>query len=88
VRWVEEPTLKRSFPDDFRRYAKNVHRWVPRPTPWTPEVSDERPAAAAKGPSRAAREDRLADALRQNLKRRKAAPRASEQASDRKQTPK
>jgi protein-S-isoprenylcysteine O-methyltransferase Ste14 len=32
---VEEPTLKRSFPKDYRRYAEHVRRWVPRLTPWS-----------------------------------------------------
>jgi protein-S-isoprenylcysteine O-methyltransferase Ste14 len=31
---VEEPTLKRSFPKAYRRYAQHVHRWVPRLRPW------------------------------------------------------
>jgi protein-S-isoprenylcysteine O-methyltransferase Ste14 len=31
---VEEPTLRRNFPGDYRRYSANVHRWVPRLTPW------------------------------------------------------
>lgn len=30
----EEPTLRRSFPEDYRRYAAHVRRWLPRPTPW------------------------------------------------------
>jgi protein-S-isoprenylcysteine O-methyltransferase Ste14 len=34
VVWVEEPTLRRTFPADYRRYAANVHRWLPRLTPW------------------------------------------------------
>jgi protein-S-isoprenylcysteine O-methyltransferase Ste14 len=37
VVWVEEPTLRRSFPADYRRYSSAVHRWVPRLTPWRPE---------------------------------------------------
>ena len=30
----EEPTLRRSFPDDFARYAAAVPRWIPRLRPW------------------------------------------------------
>ncbi len=36
VVWVEEPTLKRQFAADYRRYASAVHRWVPRLKPWNP----------------------------------------------------
>jgi protein-S-isoprenylcysteine O-methyltransferase Ste14 len=31
----EEPTLARSFGEDYRRYRSGVRRWLPRPTPWT-----------------------------------------------------
>jgi protein-S-isoprenylcysteine O-methyltransferase Ste14 len=34
VVWVEEPTLRRHFPADYRRYSANVHRWLPRFMPW------------------------------------------------------
>jgi protein-S-isoprenylcysteine O-methyltransferase Ste14 len=30
----EEPTLLRSFPEEYRRYREHVPRWVPRLTPW------------------------------------------------------
>ena len=33
---AEEPVLKRHFPGEYRRYAANVHRWLPRLTPWRP----------------------------------------------------
>lgn len=33
----EEKGLERRFGDDYRRYAANVPRWVPRATPWTPD---------------------------------------------------
>ncbi len=32
----EEPTLAKSFPDQFRAYRTNVPRWIPRVTPWHP----------------------------------------------------
>ena len=32
---AEEPVLKRSFPAEYRRYAANVPRFVPRLTPWS-----------------------------------------------------
>ncbi len=34
----EEPTLRRSFPDDFAAYAAAVPRWRPRLTPWRGET--------------------------------------------------
>jgi protein-S-isoprenylcysteine O-methyltransferase Ste14 len=30
----EEPTLRRSFPNDFAEFTANVPRWIPRFTPW------------------------------------------------------
>jgi protein-S-isoprenylcysteine O-methyltransferase Ste14 len=85
VVWVEEPTLRRSFPNDYRRYAANVHRWLPRLTPWAPPADEQRPPP--KPPARESRDERLADALRQNLKRRKAAQ-APAKGAQRKQAPK
>jgi protein-S-isoprenylcysteine O-methyltransferase Ste14 len=31
----EEPALERRFGEDYRRYKKNVRRWIPRRRPWT-----------------------------------------------------
>lgn len=31
----EEPTLRRSFPDQYAAYVRNVPRWLPRLTPWS-----------------------------------------------------
>jgi protein-S-isoprenylcysteine O-methyltransferase Ste14 len=41
INWVyfvlhEEPRLERRFGDDYRAYRRNVPRWIPRRTPWTP----------------------------------------------------
>jgi protein-S-isoprenylcysteine O-methyltransferase Ste14 len=41
MNWVyfvlqEEPGLERRFGDDYRAYKRNVPRWIPRRTPWTP----------------------------------------------------
>jgi hypothetical protein len=41
INWVyfvllEEPGLERRFGDQFRTYRRNVPRWIPRRTPWTP----------------------------------------------------
>jgi protein-S-isoprenylcysteine O-methyltransferase Ste14 len=33
----EEPTLRRTFGDEYRVYCANVPRWIPRITPWFPE---------------------------------------------------
>jgi protein-S-isoprenylcysteine O-methyltransferase Ste14 len=49
VNWVyfvlsEEPGLERRFGDEYRSYRRNVPRWIPRRTPWTPTA--ERGAAA------------------------------------------
>jgi protein-S-isoprenylcysteine O-methyltransferase Ste14 len=30
----EEPTLRRSFPEDYEDYAAHVPRWLPRLTRW------------------------------------------------------
>lgn len=30
----EEPTLRRSFPDDYEGLTAHVPRWIPRLTPW------------------------------------------------------
>jgi protein-S-isoprenylcysteine O-methyltransferase Ste14 len=32
----EEPGLVRRFGDEYREYRRNVPRWLPRRTPWTP----------------------------------------------------
>ncbi|HEY1902014.1 MAG TPA: isoprenylcysteine carboxylmethyltransferase family protein [Terracidiphilus sp.] len=34
VVFYEEPTLQRSFPDDYRTFSAHVPRWLPRLTPW------------------------------------------------------
>lgn len=36
VRVYEEPTLRRQFGDEYDRYRKAVHAWVPRITPYRP----------------------------------------------------
>ncbi len=41
INWVyfvlyEEPGLERRFGDAYRAYRRNVPRWIPRRTPWTP----------------------------------------------------
>jgi protein-S-isoprenylcysteine O-methyltransferase Ste14 len=44
VVYLEEPGLEKRFGDSYRDYRRNVHRWVPRITPWQP--SNAEPAAA------------------------------------------
>jgi protein-S-isoprenylcysteine O-methyltransferase Ste14 len=41
INWVyfvlhEEPGLERRFGEEYRVYRRNVPRWIPRRTPWTP----------------------------------------------------
>ena len=33
---VEEPGLRKRFGDDYKVYFRNVGRWIPRLTPWSP----------------------------------------------------
>lgn len=33
---VEEPGLRKRFGDDYEVYFRNVGRWIPRLTPWSP----------------------------------------------------
>jgi protein-S-isoprenylcysteine O-methyltransferase Ste14 len=33
---VEEPGLRKRFGDDYKIYFRNVGRWIPRLTPWSP----------------------------------------------------
>jgi protein-S-isoprenylcysteine O-methyltransferase Ste14 len=41
VRWYEEPTLVREYGDEYQTYRGNVHAWIPRLHPWTPEISQQ-----------------------------------------------
>ncbi|MGA3032936.1 MAG: isoprenylcysteine carboxylmethyltransferase family protein [Terracidiphilus sp.] len=34
VLFYEEPRLRRSFPEDYARFATHVPRWIPRLSPW------------------------------------------------------
>ena len=36
----EEPGLERRFGEEYRLYKRNVPRWIPRRTPWTPSPSE------------------------------------------------
>ncbi|MGV0791100.1 methyltransferase family protein [Mycolicibacterium sp. XJ1819] len=36
VRWYEEPTLVRTYGQQYEEYRRNVRAWIPRLTPWTP----------------------------------------------------
>jgi protein-S-isoprenylcysteine O-methyltransferase Ste14 len=38
VTLYEEPTLRRLFGAEYEAYARSVHRWRPRITPYTPET--------------------------------------------------
>lgn len=37
VRGYEEPTLEKTYGDEYRAYRANVPGWFPRFTPWSPE---------------------------------------------------
>lgn len=37
VLFYEEPTLVREYGDEYETYRRNVHAWLPRWSPWTPE---------------------------------------------------
>jgi protein-S-isoprenylcysteine O-methyltransferase Ste14 len=39
VVFYEEPTLRKKFGSDYGEYCRNVRRWWPRVTPWTPGLS-------------------------------------------------
>jgi protein-S-isoprenylcysteine O-methyltransferase Ste14 len=34
VRFYEEPTLRRTFPEGYAAFTAHVPRWIPRLTPW------------------------------------------------------
>jgi protein-S-isoprenylcysteine O-methyltransferase Ste14 len=36
----EEPTLRRQFGAEYLEFCKNVPRWLPRLTPWTPATRE------------------------------------------------
>ncbi len=36
VHWYEEPTLVRTYGEQYEEYRRNVPAWTPRLTPWTP----------------------------------------------------
>ena len=40
VMGYEEPALRRQFGDEYREFCKNVPRWLPRLTPWTPATRE------------------------------------------------
>lgn len=38
VRFYEEPTLVRTYGQEYETYRQNVRAWIPRLTPWTPRA--------------------------------------------------
>jgi protein-S-isoprenylcysteine O-methyltransferase Ste14 len=38
ILFYEEPTLRRTFDGEYEEFCKNVPRWIPRLTPWTPRA--------------------------------------------------
>jgi protein-S-isoprenylcysteine O-methyltransferase Ste14 len=43
VRWYEEPTLVRTYGEEYETYRRNVHAWIPRLRAWTPRVAHRSP---------------------------------------------
>jgi protein-S-isoprenylcysteine O-methyltransferase Ste14 len=41
VVYSEEPGLEKRFGDSYRKYCRNVRRWVPRVTPWKPSGGEQ-----------------------------------------------
>jgi protein-S-isoprenylcysteine O-methyltransferase Ste14 len=41
VYWYEEPTLLRDYDGEYETYRRNVHAWLPRWRPWTPEAEHQ-----------------------------------------------
>jgi protein-S-isoprenylcysteine O-methyltransferase Ste14 len=41
VHWYEEPTLVREYDGEYETYRRNVHAWLPRWRPWTPEAQHQ-----------------------------------------------
>lgn len=37
VHWYEEPTLLRTYGQQYETYRENVPAWIPRTTPWIPD---------------------------------------------------
>ena len=40
VHWYEEPTLVRTYGEQYEEYRRNVPAWTPRLTPWNPAASE------------------------------------------------
>jgi protein-S-isoprenylcysteine O-methyltransferase Ste14 len=40
-RFSEEPGLEKRFGEEYLEYTRNVPRWMPRTSPWRPEVKKE-----------------------------------------------
>jgi protein-S-isoprenylcysteine O-methyltransferase Ste14 len=38
VHWYEEPVLLKRYGDDYQRYRRAVRAWLPRLSPWQPDV--------------------------------------------------
>jgi len=38
ILFYEEPTLRRTFDQEYEEFCENVPRWIPRLTPWTRRV--------------------------------------------------
>ncbi len=43
VKAYEEPTLLRTYGEQYETYRRNVPAWIPRLTPWTPSAPGSKP---------------------------------------------
>ena len=49
VRFYEEPTLERTYGDEYREYRRNVRGWMPRLRPWRGRLGVVRASVGASG---------------------------------------
>jgi protein-S-isoprenylcysteine O-methyltransferase Ste14 len=40
VRWYEEPTLVRTYGEQYEHYRRNVRAWIPRLRAWMPDAQN------------------------------------------------
>ena len=50
VCWYEEPTLRRTYGQDYHRFCQAVPRWIPRLRPWRPQRAGACPGRTGRRP--------------------------------------